>query len=165
MANSLATALYLELRRGKETSQVIIAPQVYNPIVDKTQKSTIITRQISELVPKRSWRYYQLKNTPMIEKGDDVERTISNISPLIEELSPFLVGYVSGGWTLFHTPIAVEMSSADLDDIANSKTPAAFIRRLMKARTEAKFPDQLFEVAEPELVGYSPTVTTPPIIL
>lgn len=159
-SNALATALYLEMRRGTQTSQVIVTPQVYNPVTDKTQKGTIITRQISEANPKRSWRYYEFKNTPVLEKTSDVERTVSVIKPLLDEASPFFVGYVSGGWELFQTPIAVELSSADLDDLASTKTPAALIRRLVRARGEAGYPEELFEVAKEEPVAYTPTVST-----
>ena len=155
--NALGTALYLELRRGAQTSQVILSPQVYNPVTDKTQKGTIITRQISETNPKRSWRYYEFKSTPLLEKTEDVERTIATIKPLLDEVSPFFVGYVSGGWELFQTPIAVELSSADLDDLAQTKTPSALIRRLVRARAEAGYPEELFEVAKEEPVAYTPT--------
>ena len=155
--NGLGNALYLELRRGTQTSQVILSPQVYNPVTDKTQKSTIITRQISETNPKRSWRYYQFKSTPMLEKTEDMERTMATIKPLLDEVSPFFVGYVSGGWELFQTPISVELSSADLDDLAATKTPSALIRRLIRARGEAGYPEELFKVAEPEPTGYTPT--------
>ena len=159
--NALATALYLELRRGTQTSQVIVTPQVYNPVTDKTQKGTIITRQISEINPKRSWRYYEFKNTPIVEKSEDVERTVSIIKPLLDEVSPFFVGYVSGGWELFQTPIAVELSTADLDDLADTKTPAALIRRLVRARSEAGFPEELFQLDKPEEVTYTSTTSTP----
>ena len=144
--NALGTALYIEMRRGVETSQVIISPQIFNPVLDKTQKSTVITRQISAENPKRSWRYYELKKTPIIEKTDDVERTIANISPLVEEISPFLVGYVSGGWKVLEKPIAVEMSTADFDELAQNKTPAALLRRLTRARSEAGYPEEMFAV-------------------
>ena len=156
--NALGTALYLELRRGVQTSQVILSPQVYNPVTDKTQKGTIITRQISETNPKRSWRYYEFKSTPLLEKTEDVERTIATIKPLLDEVSPFFVGYVSGGWELFQTPISVELSSADLDDLAATKTPSALIRRLIRARAEAGYPEELFKVAEPEPTGYTSTM-------
>lgn len=159
--NALGNALYMELRRGSQTSQVILSPQVYNPVTDKTQKSTIITRQISESNPKRSWRYYEFKSTPMLEKTNDMERTMATIKPLLDEVSPFFVGYVSGGWELFQTPISVELSSADLDDLAATKTPAALIRRLIRARGEAGYPEELFEVAKEEPVAYTPTVSTP----
>lgn len=160
MSKSLGTALYIELRRGVETSQVIISPQIYNPVLDKTQKSTVITRQISAENPKRSWRYYELKKTPIIEKSEDIERTVANISPLLQEISPFLVGYVSGGWKLFEKPIAVEMSVQDFDDLSHNKTPAAMLRRLIRARSEAGYPEEFFEVAKEEPAGYTPTTTT-----
>lgn len=157
-SNALGSALYLELRRGDQTSQVILSPQVYNPVTDKTQKGTIITRQISETNPKRSWRYYEFKATPMLEKTEDIDRTVATIKPLLDEVTPFFVGYVSGGWELFQTPIAVELSSADLDDLAETKTPSALIRRLVRARTEAGYPEELFKVAEPEPTGYASTM-------
>jgi hypothetical protein len=152
MADSLGTALYFEMRRGPSTSQIIITPQIFNPVTEVTQKPNILTRQISATTPKRAWRYYEFVNVPVLEKTEDMERTFANLNLILSEASPFLVGYVSGGWLIVERPLAIEVSLADLDDIAATKTPAAFIRRMLRSRAEAGYPNEVLVGGAPATV-------------
>ena len=138
-------ALYLELRRDNNTSQVLLIPQVTNPSKGKTQKSKLITRQISSHNPRRSWRYYSFKSVPLLEPSADPMRSLVDAQPLTSEIGPFLSGYSAGGWKLIYQPLAVEMSSDDLNDVWDANTPNALMRRVLKARAEAGFPEALFD--------------------
>jgi hypothetical protein len=50
-------------------------------------------------------------------------------------------------WTLRDQPLVLEVSVSDIDDLAAYKTPAALMRRLLRVRKAAGFPDDLFPVA------------------
>lgn len=138
-------ALYLELRRDNHTSQVLLIPQVHNAVKGKTQKSKLITRQISSYNPRRSWRYYSFKTVPLLEPVADWSRSLTDVHPLMAEITPFFSGYSAGGWKLAYQPLAVEMSADDINDVWDANTPNALLRRVLKARKEAGFPEALFD--------------------
>jgi hypothetical protein len=154
-------AMYLELRRENATSQVLLIPQVTNPSKGKTQKSKLITRQISTSNPRRSWRYYSFKTVPLLEPTASPVRALMDAQTLTNEIGPFLAGYSAGGWKLVYQPLAVEMSSDDLNDVWDANTPNALMRRVLKARSEAGFPDALFD--ETLSVEHPRTVIAPAI--
>ncbi len=145
MASSTPKALYLELRRDQATSQVLLIPQVENAVKGKTQKSKLITRQISSSNPRRSWRYYSFKTVPLIEPAALPTRALTDVKPLLDEIGPFFAGYSTGGWKLVGQPLAVDMSADDLNDVWDANTPNALMRRVLKARSEAGMPDELFD--------------------
>lgn len=138
-------ALYMELRRETATTQVLLVPQVTNPSKGKTQKAKLLTRQISSTNPRRSWRYYSFKTVPLLEKTTEPERALADAKPLLDEIGPFLAGFSAGSWKLIYQPLAVEMSTDDLNDVWDASTPNALMRRVLKARGEAGFPEALFD--------------------
>ena len=144
MATTNPNALYFEMRRDGNTSQVLLVPQVFNAVKGKTQKAKLLTRQISESNPRRSWRYYSFKAVPLIEKTADMERALKDIQPLLAEIGPFLSGYVSGTWKLVEQPLTIEMTSDDINDVWDANTPNALMRRVLRARNEAGMPEDLF---------------------
>lgn len=147
MAELAGKALYIEMRRDNYTSQVIIVPQVFNSTKGKTQKSKALTRQISSWSPRKQWSYYSFKAVPMIEKTTDTKRALQDISSMVSEMGPYFAGSVNGGWEIYKTPIVIELSNEDINDVWDAKTPNALMRRLLKARTEAGFPEELFTTA------------------
>ena len=155
-------ALYLELRRENNTSQVLLIPQVTNPSKGKTQKSKLITRQISSANPRRSWRYYSFKTVPLLEPTADSVRALVDAQPLIGEIGPFLAGYSAGGWKLVYQPLAVDMSTDDLNDVWDANTPNALMRRVLKARSEAGFPEALFDESGTSVEH--PTTSITPVV-
>lgn len=138
-------ALYLEFRRENYTSQAILVPGVHNAVKGTNQKAQIITRQISSVNPRRSWRYYSFKTEPSLEPTSSLAAVVSEVKGIMAEIAPFYVGYVAGGWKLVYQPLAVEMSQDDLNDIHDGNTPNALLRRVLKARAEAGFPDNIFD--------------------
>lgn len=142
MAKTAVTkALYLELNRDSETSQVLLTPQVYNPIKDSTLKPYIISRKVSTMNPRKSWRYSSGPRGSFMDKSTDLLRSVGLAEPHYKWVSPLIAGYISGGWKLAGVPLAVEVTSDDLMDIAEKKTPTALLRRVLKARSEAGFPE------------------------
>jgi hypothetical protein len=148
MTKTTGVALYLELRFSSRTAQVIIVPPVKNPLADSHEPLRILTRQISLASPRKAWRFY---TSPARIDGlptDSVQIATWSAVPLIEDIAPFLSGFSSAGWSIYKTPIAVEMSTDDLSDVSGSNTPNALIRRILRARTEAGYEETLFDNAD-----------------
>jgi hypothetical protein len=142
MSKVVATrAVYLELQRESETSQVLLTPQVLNPVKDSMLKPYIISRKVSEMSPRKSWRYSSGPRHPFIDKAETISHAVEIAVAHLKWVTPLLAGYVSGGWKLVNAPIAVEMTTDDLMDVAEKKTPAALLRRVTKSRLEAGYPE------------------------
>lgn len=148
MTKTTGVALYLELRNSSRTAQVIVVPPVKNPLADSHEPLRILTRQISYVSPRKAWKFY---TSPARIDGlptDNLQIASWSAVPLIEDISPFLAGFASAGWSVYKNPLAIEMSTDDLSDVTGSNTPNALIRRILRARTEAGYEESLFENLE-----------------
>lgn len=138
---AVSKALYIEMRRETETSQVILTPQLKNPLKDSLVKPYIISRHLTATTKRKGWRYTSGPRVPLLDKTSDQLRAIEMVSPMLKWASPLLTGYQAGGWKVVNKPLFVEMSTDDVIDIISKKTPSALLRRIMKSRTEAKYPE------------------------
>lgn len=136
-------ALYIELRRGTETSQVILTPQLKNPLKDSILKPYIISRNLHSDTQRKAWRYSSGPRNSYVGEAIDYADGIKMMAAQLKWASPLLVGYGAGGWTVVNKPLVVDMSHDDSIDVANKVTPSALLRRIMKSRTEAGFPDKV----------------------
>lgn len=161
MSKAVATALYLEFRRENHTAQVILTPPVHNAVADKFENASVLNRQISDENPRRPWKFYSSENSSDLGFATSVEDATTRSLPILNELSSFFAGFVAGGWVLYQTPIAVDMSQDDLNDVSARETPNALIRRILKARAEAGFSEDLWDITlSPTFVpSTSPTPT------
>ena len=154
---ALATALYLEFRRENHTAQIILTPPTFNSVKDKYEKTFVLNRQISDENPRRAWKFYTSENPADLGFSASAEEGAGRALPILNELSSFFSGFYAGGWELHLKPVAVEMSQDDLNDFSEGNTPNALIRRILRARTEAGFPEDLWAVPTPATV---PTTTS-----
>jgi hypothetical protein len=136
-------ALYIELRRGTETSQVILTPQLSFISGDSDVKPCIISRQLTAVTKRKGWRYSSGPRISSMDTTEDIQRATEIVYPMIKWVTPFLSGYQAGGWEVFTPPLVIEMSSEDVELILSKKTPAALIRRIMKAREVAGLPAEV----------------------
>ena len=155
--SALAVALYLEFRRENHTAQIILTPPTFNPVKDKHEKTFVLNRQISDENPRRAWKFYTSENTADLGFALTMEEGVGRALPILNELSSFFSGFYAGGWELHQKPVAVEMSQDDLNDFSEGNTPNALIRRILRARTEAGFPEELWADSTTATV---PTSTT-----
>ena len=136
-------ALYLELRRQTETSQVILTPQLKHPLKDSILKPYIISRNLHTDTQRKSWRYSSGPRNSYSGEAIDFADGIKMMGTQIEWVAPLLVGYEAGGWKIVNKPLVVDMSHDDATDVANKVTPSALLRRIMKSRKEAGFPEKV----------------------
>ena len=73
-----------------------------------------------------------------------LEIATSVTTPILDELMPYFKGFSVGGWEAYKNPVTVGISFEDLDEVAKSSTPSAFMRRLNKVRVEAGYDEKLF---------------------
>lgn len=148
MTKTTGTALYIELRSSYRTAQVILVPPVKNPVADTHEPMRILTRQISEVSPRKAWRFYTSPARIDALPTDNLSVATWSAAPLIEDITPFLTGFSAAGWAIYKTPVAVDMSTDDLSDVNASNTPNALIRRILRARVEAGYDEALFASSE-----------------
>lgn len=150
-------ALYLELRRDTETSQVILTPQLKNPLKDSILKPYIISRSLNANTQRKAWRYSSGPRNSYSGNAIDFVDGIQMMKEQLKWVSPLLVGYEAGGWKIVNKPLVVDMSHDDSVDIAKKVTPSALLRRIMKSRSEAGFPEKV----QVELPYVAPVTTAP----
>ncbi|NBT76272.1 MAG: hypothetical protein EBT15_09965 [Betaproteobacteria bacterium] len=160
MSKSVAKSLYLEFRRETHTAQVILTPPTNNPVSGKFEPAHVLNRQISENHPRRPWKFYTSDNPSDLGLAPTMEEGATRSLPIANELSSFFSGFYAGGWALYQTPLVVEMSQDDLNAIASKETPNALIRRVLRARTEAGFSEELWETLVPALPASTPSAFT-----
>jgi hypothetical protein len=62
---------------------------------------------------------------------------------MIVELTKTLNNLHNNKWELYKAPIVLEFSMEDLLNTKEWETPSALVRRIMRARKELGFPDEL----------------------
>lgn len=141
---SVGTALYMELRKHSHTAQILLIPSLQNPVASKQEPMRLLTRQISSVNPRRAWRFYTSSVRHEELPTDSLEVATNAVVDYVKDIEAYIAGFASGGWALYQQPIAVEMSTDDLTDVAGANTPNALIRRVLRARAEAGFEESLY---------------------
>lgn len=141
-------AVYLELRNGSQTYQVILTPDGVSSS-GRAVPSTVYRRQISASKPRKAWKTYGLNTLPVnafgtydaaTDKDANLATSISrlaNVGPTFNQLK----GY---GYQLFKAPILVEVSQEDIEQIRLSKTPYKILGRVTRIRRTLGFGEALF---------------------
>lgn len=153
-ATKVGEALYLEFRKGVNTAQVIITPEVLTSAGVYVPTSTW-RRQISQWSPRKQWSLYAPEGSVVATRSENakVSGSIGNGSSFAtayeyatEALLPIthtLNNLINNEWILFEKPIVVEFSEEDLANTINNETPQALIRRILRVRKEFGFPEEL----------------------
>lgn len=145
MSKTVANVLYIELRRGTNTAQIVVAPPVQHPVRGTVTPAHILTRQISVKNPRRMWNFYAsptVISAPIPTLG--LDKVIEQSAAYVNDFAPYFSGFASGGWALYKAPVAVGMSLDDLEDVIKGDTPAALLRRVLRVRSDAGYDDALF---------------------
>ena len=153
-------ALYLEFRKGVNTAQIILTPEGINFEGVYVPAGTW-RRQISQWSPKKPWKCYSAGSEDWLtaRKGqveNDKALSLSTLDEaknvgvaLSDEISDTLNNLQNNEWKLYEKPIVIDFSQEDLQNTKDWETPSALIRRVLRARKELGFPDELIaEVAE-----------------
>lgn len=149
--------LYLEFVPADKTStrvlQVLFTPEGYDEKGNFAQFS-LHSRTVSEHSPRKQWRITRC--------GMDNKTALTSGAPLaperVQELGTVMVerfqrsilkavfprtGDSTPEWVLRSKPIAIEITSFDLLEVNEWKTPAPALRRIQKCRVALDFPEKL----------------------
>lgn len=148
--------LYLELvpatpKSGNPVLQLLMTPEGYNEQGEYVQFS-LHSRTISENSPRKQWR--------VTKCGTDNKELLTSGSPagqvkaqelaiqMVERFDQSIRKAVfpkgeEAEWVLRSKPIAVEITSFDLSEVSEWKTPAPALRRIQKCRVALDFPEKL----------------------
>jgi hypothetical protein len=152
-AQLVGKALYLEFRKGVNTAQIIVTPEGIDKEGNYVPVSTW-RRQISFWSPKKPWKPYQapsdiLKESrkaecdSVIATRPENETTLNSAREMIVGLTKILNDLYDSKWELYKEPIVLDFSMEDLMNTKEWETPSALIRRILRARKELGFPDEL----------------------
>jgi len=147
-------AIYLEMSNGAkgDTAQILLVPM---GIIDgKVSQPVMLRRTVNQWSPRAQWQLDKIQTTPVPTIPSGTTATFGTMSDeekqqlSLEVLSPIrnqLAYLMEKGWTLRNDkPLVVEVSQQDLIDVSKWSSPQGLLRRVLRTRKEAGFPEELF---------------------
>lgn len=144
MTKAVGKALYLELRKGYRTAQIIVIPGFAESSTSPSVPMQVLTRQISATHPRKSWKFYSSNVPTNIYQTEEVQLGISQAVPFIQDIEHYFRGFADANWDLYKAPVAIELTYDDIREVSTHNTPQAFMRRLNRARVGAGYDESLF---------------------
>jgi hypothetical protein len=141
-------ALYLELRNGPHTTQLIMTPEGFNT-ANKLVPMTMYRRRISKVQPRKTWKQISGHVAPECDaSGKIAQYSIEQANLTSRDKLSFTDSLfnqlVMQGWQLHKQPIVVEVTHEDLDDVRLGKTPYKILARVTRCRRTLGFGEELF---------------------
>lgn len=144
--------IYGEFTRGGHTRQIFFSPDGY------TSHGSFVGmkahyRTVSAEMPRKQWKITSTHSNPVskilaaAESGEPVvldEFTEEWAENRLVPVTSYLNDLILRGWQMVGTPLVVEASKQDMDDIAALKTPTKILYRIKQSRAAAGFPAELF---------------------
>lgn len=165
MAKAVAKALYLELTKRREVSQIVMTPPMYDAVKDVTVPARILARKLSPSHPRRNWQSHtsnkRFDATPTAS-SPSAKHVVEATLPVFGALADYFTGYLMGDWTMGKNPVVVDISYEDFADVAERRNPNALIRRIMRARKEAGYEELFAAMVVPPIapLPVPPTLTS-----
>ena len=144
----IGKALYLELRNGEYTTQLILTPEGLNSS-NKLVPLTLYRRRISRVQPRKGWKQVSSYISPECDASGKIaqfslEQSLAVASDKLSFTHPIFNQLVSGNWQVYKQPIVVEVTTTDLDDVRMGKTPYKILGRITRCRRALGFTEALF---------------------
>jgi len=147
-SNVVGKALYLELRNGNNTNQIIVMPE--GVAANGSYVPTVTyRRRISANTPRKTWRVtsslFRSERNPdgqLIPLGR--EHALSTVADRLGYSKSLFDQLTAGGYKIFKQPITVEVTKDDLVDAYNCKTPYKVLARIIRSRRALNFGEALF---------------------
>lgn len=144
-------AIYFELRKTIHTQQMLVVPSFVDPTTKQVVPPNLLARQINEGNDRRTWRFRDIKGasieldatTNSVKQIKDVDQSFTAIAPVLDVVKGYLHTALNSGFTLTGEPIVVEMTRADAKRVQMVKTPEALVRRMMNARNDMGYPENI----------------------
>lgn len=141
-------ALYLELRSGDYTTQLILTPEGFTTS-NKLVPLTLYRRRISKVQPRKTWKQISANQSPECDSmGKIAQYSIEQATLVARDKVSFTDSLfnqlVNNGWVVYKQPIVVEVTPEDLDDVRLGKTPYKILGRITRCRRTLGFGEALF---------------------
>lgn len=141
-------ALYTEYRSNSATFQLLITPDGITSS-GKNVPAVLYRRNISASRPRRPWRHTSLPGLNVDEFGvytkeDSLEKLNELASNRLTYIQNYFKQLNDYKYYLYKTPLTVEVSLADLDEIRLGKTPYKILGRITRCRKASGFSEELF---------------------
>lgn len=144
----IGKGLYLEFTYPESTAitQILFTPEGKNA-EGKYVQFAMMSRTISETSPRKQWRVNFCGTSNEAVLGDI--SLVSNPDELLGTMTTRFTKAVermvvaNPAMKLRSKPIALEITSLDLNEVADWKAPSPALRRLQKARVALDFPEKL----------------------
>lgn len=167
-AKIVGKALYLEfeptehapewMKSSNQVTQMILIPAGIGTKGTSQYAPSLYTRTVSKHSPKAQWR--KTIGNYDYSTGKDVSKSALNLVPELSEARKVSVESINSiinflgrsfmtygedklSTQLRKKPIVVEVTSDDIQDSIDYKTPSALVRRIQKARVSLDFPEKL----------------------
>ena len=127
-------AVYYEIRKGAQTWQLLITPQVMGVV-----PASMFRRRVSPIETRKMWK--QVASTSMTTPDKVGADRMNFVRTMFDSL-------VKTEWKMLDgtKPIVVEVTHDDLADIQSGKTPYKIIGRVLKSRKALRFPAKVFGI-------------------
>jgi hypothetical protein len=135
-------AVYAEFRKPGEIMQIIVTPDAYTTS-GSLIPMTLVRRTTTKLSPKKQWKLTSFREnlSEMVAKGEKVAD--SDKEAFTENRMRYATAYfdaiLNQGWTIEKSPILLETSRHDADDLAKGKTPNKLLYRAHISRKALGF--------------------------
>jgi hypothetical protein len=141
-------ALYLELEpkdtTRKQVTQIIVTPEGFDENSNYIPLA-VHSRTVSEWSPRKQWHINASRTSNKELFGSPIAQTTAQEKAveMVTMVEALLKRQVSYEMVLRKTPVVVEVSTIDLAEIKDYKTPPALLRRIQKARVALNFPEKV----------------------
>lgn len=146
-------ALYLELEPkvareddNKTVTQFLYIPEGFTDKGDYVPMS-VHTRTVTTWSPRKQWRvsFSSQNNKDLFTSGSVIPQTLAQEASIkmVEKFEGMLKRQIGYEMVVRKTPIVVEVSTIDLEEVKDYKTPSALLRRIQKARVALTFPEKV----------------------
>lgn len=144
----IGKALYLEMRNGQYTMQLIMTPEGFTT-TNKLVPMTIYRRRISKVQPRKTWKQVSAHTAPECDaSGKIAQYSLAQAQLSAKDKLSFTDSIfnqlIMQGWTLFKQPIVVEVTPEDMDEVRVGKTPYKILGRITRCRRTLGFGEELF---------------------
>lgn len=139
-------AVYAEFRKGGTTHQVFFTPDGFNNAGNFVSLK-VHRRSISSSAPKKQWRTTSAPDGDIrsaLADGSTIVPSEEWVKSRLHFCNLLFEQMINQGWTMTGTPLVVEVSKRDMDDIGSFRTPTKVIYRINQSRDAAGFPAELY---------------------
>lgn len=153
-------ALYLEFRKQNSTCQVLITPDGISA-TDKIVPSSFFRRVINGQEKKRKWRVFPFPSgennivKQALTEGVIPPSMFGQVEELgqrrISQINDYFAQLNKAGYKLVNdTPLYIEVTKADLENVSMKEMPTKLWTRVKNARVAHKFPEEIVTLAVAE---------------